>query len=55
MDEPIVFWPTAHDEANLALLASAGFDVEAAIRAALDNFAAEITPALWALSSASPR
>lgn len=53
VEEPIVFWTTEQDRTNLAILAAAGLDAEAAIRLAVDSLAAEMTPAVWALSGGS--
>lgn len=55
MEDPIIFWATERDRTNLAILAAAGLDAEAAIRLAVDSLAAEMTPAVWALSGAGAR
>ena len=53
MEQPIVFWPTERDEENLALLAAAGLDRDAAIRLALESLADATTPVVFALAGAS--
>lgn len=55
VEDSIVFWATERDKTNLAILAAAGLDAEAAIRLAVDSLAAEMTPAVWALSGAGAR
>ena len=49
MEEPIVVWLTAQDEANLAIIEATGVSREDAIRAAITHMAAECTPVVWAL------
>jgi hypothetical protein len=54
MEQPIVFWPSERDDVHLAILESVGLSEQEAIRVALANLAAEMTPVALARHAATP-